>query len=362
MDDMTPSLLKAIQDDFQRNLNKSEVISGLYAKVRDGTATYAQANQFAIEVGELLAGAYKNNLSSDVLPDGKMYYNIAQQILNTTMKNNYDLITEVTEQVQQSLNEAADIGIKPITPQLNQDRIDGIIGRVSDADYFDDVAWILGEPIVNFSQSIVDDSIRENAEFQSAAGLQPLIIRKVAGNCCKWCKALAGKYRYPDEVPNDVYRRHQRCRCTVDYNPRDGKVQNVYSKQWKRESIRDKIEARKNIGIDQSMNRFRTANFRTANMSNEEFARGKKLWNQYDELPLSRKEKEWVYAELDANLTVEERECCVVRKAIGDYWYRAINLGHNQYKIIGKEPIEPYEDIVDEVLSEMFGRDWRNYL
>ncbi len=252
MDDITPSLLKRIQEDFQRNLNKSDVISGLYAKVRDGTATYAQANQFAIEVGELLAGAYKNNLSSAVLPDGKMYYNIAQRILNPTLKNNYDLITDVTEQVQQALNEAAGLGIKAITPEMNQDRIDGIVGRVSDADYFDDIAWILGEPIVNIAQSIVDDAIRANAEFQSAAGLQPLIVRKVAGKCCKWCQALAGKYRYPDEVLDDVYRRHQRCRCTVDYNPRDGKVQNVHSKQWKRESIQDKIDARKEVGIQQN--------------------------------------------------------------------------------------------------------------
>lgn len=249
MEDITPGLLKRIQENFQEQFDKSKVISDLYAKVRDGTATYAEANVFAIEVGNILAGTYKRNISSDVLPDGKMYYNIAQRIINSTMTNNFFLITDVTNQVQQSLNEAAHIGIKPITPELNQDRIDGIVNRVSDEDIYDDVAWILDEPIINFSQSIVDDAIRENAEFHASAGMSPKIVRKLAGGCCDWCRALAGTYRYPDGVPEDLYRRHRYCRCTVEYYPGDGSRQNSHTKQWRNEKERDKIEERKSVGI-----------------------------------------------------------------------------------------------------------------
>lgn len=245
MEDITPKLLKKVQEDFQRGFNESKVIAELYAKVRDGTATYLEANDFAIEVGEILAGAYRRNISSAVLPDGKMYYNIANRILNPTMKQTHNLITEVTNQVQKSLNEAANIGIRPITPKLNQDRIDGIINRLSSEDMFDKVAWILGEPVVNFSQSIVDDAIRDNAEFHGKAGMRPKIVRKLAGGCCEWCREVAGTYSYPD-VPNDVYRRHQRCRCTVNYIPGNGKVQNVHSKSWRNET---EIERRKRIGL-----------------------------------------------------------------------------------------------------------------
>lgn len=249
MEDITPDLLKKIQEDFDKQFDNSKVIAGLYTKVRDGTATYLEANEFAIEVGDILAGAYKNNLSSDVLPDGRMYYNIAQRIIDPTMKNNYSLIIDVTNQVQKSLNEAAHIGIKAITPELNQDRIDKIIDRVSDAEQYDDISWILDEPVKNFSQSIVDDSIRVNAEFHAKSGMQPKIVRKLAGGCCDWCRTVAGTYTYPD-VPKDVYRRHQRCRCTVEYNPRDGKVQNVHSKEWRDENELDKAAARKTIGLD----------------------------------------------------------------------------------------------------------------
>ena len=75
------------------------------------------------------------------------------------------------------------------------------------------------------------------------------IVRKIAGNCCDWCKSLAGTYSYPNNVPNDVYRRHQRCRCTVDYMPGDGKIQNVHTKQWKSQEEYDKLEIRKHVGL-----------------------------------------------------------------------------------------------------------------
>lgn len=251
MEDVAPSLLKTIQDDFKEQFSKNNLIAALYKKVRDGTATYAEANVFSIEVGKTLANTFRNNLSSEVLPDGKMYYNIAKRVIEPMMKNNYILITDVTDQVQQKLNEAANIGIKPITPELNQDRIDGILDKTSSAEVYDDVAWVLDEPMVNFSQSIVDEAIKANAEFHAKAGLRPKIVRKVAGNCCDWCKNLSGTYLYPDDVPDDVYHRHQRCRCTVDYIPGDGKVQNVHTKQWQTKEEYDKIELRKETGLQQ---------------------------------------------------------------------------------------------------------------
>lgn len=248
MEDITPELLEKIQKHFQAQFDRSQVISGLYRKIQAGSATYAEANDFAIETGSILADAFQKNLSSDILPDGRMYYNIAKGILDPTMKNNYDLICDAAGQIQSSLNGNASIGIKTIIPDLNQDRINGIINKVSNAGKYDDVAWVLNDPVVNFSQSIVDDFAKANAEFHSGAGLSPVIVRKALGGCCKWCQQIAGTYRYPD-VPKDVYRRHNNCRCTVKYDPGDGKVQNVHSKEWRDATERDKIEARKAVRI-----------------------------------------------------------------------------------------------------------------
>ena len=103
------------------------------------------------------------------------------------MEKNYEMAAATSMEVQNLINQANGIGIKAIKPELNQDRIDGIVNVVSGKEYFDDIAYMLGEPIINFTQSVVDDTIRENADFQYEAGLSPKIKRTVTGGCCEWC-------------------------------------------------------------------------------------------------------------------------------------------------------------------------------
>ena len=249
MEDVTPEILEAIQEEFQNAYDRSDSIAAIIQKVSSGSATYKDANDYAIIVGDMLANAYKNNLTSDILPDGKMYYNIASRIIEPTMTNNYNIVSDLTAQIQQRLNEKSNIGINAITPKMNKDRIDGIINKVSNAENFDEVAWALDEPVKNFTQNIVDESIRQNSEFQGQAGLQPKIVRKLAGGCCEWCAALAGTYTYPD-VPKDVYRRHRFCRCTVEYDPGTGKVQNVHTKGWTNPDL--DLERLKTLGIEET--------------------------------------------------------------------------------------------------------------
>lgn len=248
MEDVTPELLDKIKKEFEQLLKEDKTINEVMEKIVEGTADYQDANAFALSLGDILSKAYGDNLSSDVLPDGKMYYNIAKRIIDPTMRNNYDLISETTSEIQTLLNKQANIGIKAIKPELDQENIDNIINKISAAGKYDDVSWMLDSPIQHFSQNIVDETIRANAEFHSKSGMKPKIIRKLAGNCCDWCRALAGTYAYPD-VPKDVYRRHNNCRCTVEYHPGDGKVQDVHTKQWQTEEERAKIEERKIIGL-----------------------------------------------------------------------------------------------------------------
>ncbi len=249
MEDVTPEILEAIREEFQNAYDSSDSVARIIQKVSSGSATYKDANDYAIIVGDMLANAYKNNLTSDILPDGKMYYNIASRIIEPTMTNNYNIVSDLTAQIQQRLNEKSNIGINAITPKMNKDRIDGIINKVSNAENFDEVAWALDEPVKNFTQNIVDESIRQNSEFQGQAGLQPKIVRKLAGGCCEWCAALAGTYTYPD-VPKDVYRRHRFCRCTVEYDPGTGKVQNVHTKGWTNPDL--DLERLKTMGIEET--------------------------------------------------------------------------------------------------------------
>ena len=127
-------------------------------------------------------------------------------------------------------------------------RIEGIVDRLSDAEHYSDIEWILDAPMVNFCNSVVDSKIQANVEAQGRAGIPAKLVRRVIGKCCPWCEALAGEYNYPD-VPKDVYKRHENCNCVVEYYPGDGRKQDVWNKQWY-EFDADTYKEMKEIGID----------------------------------------------------------------------------------------------------------------
>lgn len=248
MKDIVPEMLENIMTDFDQRVKNSPLVSQIEGLLDEGKATYDDVNSYSLHLGEMLSGSLQKYITPDTLPDGKMYYNIADRVLGETMTKDHELISEAATQVQQSLNEAGGLGIKALTPPVNNDRIKGLVDKVSNADQFVDAEWILGEPMLNFSQSIVDDTVKLNADFQGKAGLQPVIVRRTDSKPCDWCKNLAGTYTYP-EVPAEVYMRHQSCQCTVEYRPGNKRAQNVWDKKWSDETTEELLEIRKKIGI-----------------------------------------------------------------------------------------------------------------
>lgn len=251
MEDIAPKLFETVQEEFKRKFENDSTIKKLYDKISKGSATYKEAHEFAIKTGEILSGAFDQTISSAVLPDGRMYYNIAERVIGPMLQGNYDIVSEISSEIQKQLNEKAGIGIKAIRPEFNQDKAQGIIDIISGRENYDEIAYMLREPIINFTQAIVDDAVRANADFQSKAGLSPKIVRTSTRKCCAWCNSLAGVYDYDkvSDTGNDVFRRHQHCKCLVEYEPGDGTRQNVHTKRWSESKESGKIKSKKLIGL-----------------------------------------------------------------------------------------------------------------
>lgn len=165
MKDITPGLLEKIQKQFYHDIEKSSIIKNFKKQAQRGKTSYSQANEVAQEIGKILAQSYSDNLSSDILPDGKMYYNIASRVLDPTLRGAYEMVADNAAIVQQIVNEAAGIGIKTIRAQIQQDNIDGIVNRISSEEYFDDVKWILDAPVRNLVQKAMDDTVQKMQIF-----------------------------------------------------------------------------------------------------------------------------------------------------------------------------------------------------
>lgn len=245
-EDIVPSLLQTINQQFDAKAKNSTKLKYAVKALQSKKATYRDVNEYAIEVGNILADTLGTNIEASVLPDGKMYFNIADRLLNETLQKNFDLISGYADDVQSLLNEQAGLHLEVQHPEFNKEKVAGIVNRISSEDDFDDIKWITSDPIINFSQSVVDDYVDANIGFQSKIGLNPLITRRLMGRACKWCNNLAGTYNYGEE-PHDIYRRHENCRCIVEYNPGTGKKQNVHSKRWKDTDKNDRIRLDKQL-------------------------------------------------------------------------------------------------------------------
>lgn len=248
MEDIAPQLLEQLRSRFSEKVAVNPKIRALMKKIKAGEATYVDAEDYAYLIGKALSEVFAENLSSGMLPDGRMYYNIAERVLRPLLEEDHAIVSEAAALVQTFLNQKAGLGIKAQTVPVNDDRIYGIVNKVSEAGTFDEVAWVLDAPVQNFSINVVDEILRANVDFQGKSGLKPKVFRSAERKCCKWCSDLAGVYDYP--VDREVYQRHDNCRCTVEYDPGDGRRQNVHTKRWTAPGERDMLEERKRYALD----------------------------------------------------------------------------------------------------------------
>ena len=221
MTDIAPELLEKVQQSFEAET------ASLKEEIANGVKSYEEAYSYAIKVGEALSKSFGVNITPEVLPDGMMYYNIADKVVRPMLQAEYELTSAAAVQAQRSANRAAGIGIKAQVADFDEERAQGIIDRVS-SQPFDEVSWLLNEPVKSFSKNVVDQTLEKNVEFQGKSGLSPKIRRTATGETCEWCQAVAGAYSYPN-VPKDVYRRHANCDCVVEYIE-GGKYTDVHSK------------------------------------------------------------------------------------------------------------------------------------
>lgn len=261
-------LLAGIRRRFVHAMQTDKRVRSLLKRVRDGT--YVEAGEYAVRVGELLSEA----LQADMADLPSITEEVARAILPPMLSLDHDLVCAVCETVQKNMNKANGIGLSAQLPKLDTNRIAGFISKVSSYETTEEALWVLGEPVVNYSQAVVDQSIRDNARVQTDAGFDAYIVRETEAyrtvhgvkrvrspkgkvysygvsytEPCRWCQSLAGKYRYEDvsDTGNNVFRRHEACRCTVTYELGKNR-QNVWTKaQWTEKDAaksRNRIEDR----------------------------------------------------------------------------------------------------------------------
>lgn len=232
-------MLAKVEKSFLAAVKKDAKLKHIAGRIRDGT-TYDDALDYAERAGELLSESYLNAFKGLDFLAG----DTAQAVLPPTLEIQHDLMATVIEQIQNNINQMIGSNLQPQVPEVDTNRIDGLVKAVSNSEGIEHTRELLSEPVINFTQSIVDRAVRDNAKLQSDAGHKAYIVRTAEAPGvvtrthivrsrkgkeykysrtyqvpCEWCARLAGRYDYESvrNANNDVYKRHSACRCRVTY-------------------------------------------------------------------------------------------------------------------------------------------------
>lgn len=217
-DDIVPALLEGIRSTWRREVSRSKYLQNLRTGFDQGRGGFLQADHYAEEMGRLLSNAYKTHLSQPgALPNDRLYYNIANRIIPPLLREDFEDIAEQTAKVIRKRNKQERLSLDAVIPEIDENRIEGLVDAASSQETIEKALFYLGEPIINFSVHTVDLTAKKNAEFQRSAGLYTVIIRTTNGQCCPWCDQFAGTY--DPEDAGEAYARHEYCNCLIEMKP-----------------------------------------------------------------------------------------------------------------------------------------------
>ena len=162
-----------IKASFDAAYAKDHVIQSILA---DNKITYAEANRYAIRVGDILGKIIGN---TDVFPEG-IGFNDALRILDPALRNNYNLAKQMAMKAQKATNDAAGLGLKVAEPRLKEDMLEGLAKEVSDRG-IETRAELFKDQITHFTQTGVDDTVSVNAYEHERLGVDAKVGR------CRQC-------------------------------------------------------------------------------------------------------------------------------------------------------------------------------
>lgn len=202
-----------IKKAFRQTVDNDPEVRKIYAELQD-LPTYGNAMRLANKIGEDL-GKVLVKLAPELSVDDLELADILPKALGL----DHAQVTTACKQVQESMNKQAGLGIKYKEPKFNMDKALGLADEIRGITDEDELSQALVERIKNFSESVVDDSIHDNASVIANAGVKAYIVRTAEANCCEWCNEVAGTYDYFEvkDKGNDVWRRHLGCQCDIEF-------------------------------------------------------------------------------------------------------------------------------------------------
>lgn len=224
----TEEVIKKIAKDFRVNIKGNPDIRPLQKKLIKKTATYTDADKYALEVAKALGKSLSDNLQWGALTEAE-YREVISQVLPAGLESTYATVSDYAGAVQRGLNERYDIKLKVLKTKINADDIVNITSKAKKAAAYEEVAGVVSQDTMSFAQNVAVNTMKDNASFQNNVGYDIKVERKYDDvglhnrkEPCQWCIEREGTWSYEDALVNGVFARHPGCGCTIIYHAEKG--------------------------------------------------------------------------------------------------------------------------------------------
>jgi hypothetical protein len=228
MEDVAPELYSEIQKLYTQAVRSDSKIMGIVRRVKEGKGTQSDLRVMSERLGKHASDALKQVLKVDRLPDGKMYWNIAEKTIKPTLEQMHSTVNAVAslekraEDVKHGIKLALKTGGDPSW------RINEVMNFAANSVTQTELTNALTEPVKTAVLAFLDDFEKVNAKTRADAGIKQYVIREYDGvgldhnRTCNWCVERAGTWTYEDAEANGVFERHPGCGCTIEVLYEDG--------------------------------------------------------------------------------------------------------------------------------------------
>ena len=232
MEDIAPELYKQIEADFNAAVKSDGTIKAITAKLNKRPLSNKELTTISTRLGNHASAALQKTLTVENLPDGKLYWNIADRTIRPVMEQVYSLSNSVQMLSQRVADQAAGVNIAISTGADPANRIREIMDFAANSNTAEELHNALNLPVKTTALDFNDDFIRANADIRNEMGFTQTVVREYDGvglangtRPCNWCTGRAGTWSYDEAKDNGVFERHVGCGCTIEVISSD-KVKN----------------------------------------------------------------------------------------------------------------------------------------
>lgn len=128
MEDIVPELYEKIKNEFYIKIKNDKQIQE--ALNEETKASFSDVSLLSRRVGMYASVSLIKNINKDTMPEGKIYWNILERTVLPIMKEVYELVNKMAFNVQKRIDKEQNIGIKPVKPKFQKERIEDIMNKV----------------------------------------------------------------------------------------------------------------------------------------------------------------------------------------------------------------------------------------